>query len=116
MASTYDITIDKGATFSLTLNWKDGDGAPVNLAYCTARMQIRKTIKDAGDPYFTLTTENGGIVLGGADGSIALTISATDTAATPATRGVYDLEIVNLDGVVTRLLSGDVEFTLEVTR
>ena len=111
----YDLTIYQGATFSQTLTWKDASDALVNLTGYTARMMARTSI-DAASPFLTLTTENGCITLGGATGTIALSISATDTATISAQGGVYDLELVSGSGVVTRLLSGNVFINREVTR
>jgi hypothetical protein len=45
-----------------------------------------------------------------------LTISATDTAALTAGRGVYDLELVSGSGIVTRLLQGVATISRNVTR
>lgn len=88
---------------------------PVNLTGFTARMQIRETVEST-TVLHSLTTENGGITLGGAAGTIALTISATDTAAFTFDTAVYDLEVVSGGGVVTEIASGAVLMNNEVTR
>lgn len=88
---------------------------PVNLTGFTARMQIRETVEST-TVLHSLTTENGGITLGGAAGTIALTISATDTAAFTFDTAVYDLEIISGSGVVTEVMSGTVTLGDEVTR
>ena len=88
---------------------------PVNLTGFTARMQIRETVESTAVLH-SLTTENGGITLGGAAGTIALTISATDTAAFTFDTAVYDLEVVSGGGVVTEIASGAVLMNNEVTR
>lgn len=85
-----------------------------NLTGNTARMQIRSTI-DAGSTLTTLTTENGGLTIGGTAGTILITISATDTAAFAAATYWYDLEIIN-GSTVERLLQGRFEVDPEVTR
>lgn len=111
----YDFTIYQGATFSRVLTWRDENNDAINLSGYTARMQLREST-DAGDAFVSLTTENGGIALGGAAGTVTLTISAADTAAIGETAGVYDLELVSAGGVVTRLLEGEVLISREVTR
>lgn len=112
----YDITIYQGATFRLPLTWKSGDPAtPVNLTGCTARMQIR-SIVTAPTPLLTLTTENGGIALGGAAGTVTVTVDAAATAGQAWKTGVYDLEIVFGSGEVRRLLEGAAQVLPEVTR
>jgi hypothetical protein len=111
----YDLIINKGATFSKEIRYKDENEALINLTGYTARMHIRETI-DSSTTIVTLTTENGGITLGGVAGTIILTISAADTAAITQNTGVYDLEIISGGGLVTRLLEGEVQFTDNVTR
>jgi hypothetical protein len=65
----------------------------------------------------TLTSENAGITLGDAAGTITLSATATVTAALTAPfSGVYDLELVSGGGVVTRLLEGSATISPEVTR
>lgn len=115
-AAKLKLAIEQGATFRKVLTWKAGTPAvPVNLTGCTARMQIRKEIANA-TPYVTLTTENGGIVLGGAAGTIELIITPTATAAITWASGVYDLEIVFSPTEVRRLVYGPVTVSPEVTR
>jgi len=113
-ATTYDLTIEQGATFSLVITYKD-NGVAVNLTGYTARMQVRATLESAST-LVELTTANSRIALGGTAGTITLTISATDTAALTAGRGVYDLELVSGSGIVTRLLQGVATISRNVTR
>ena len=110
----YDFCIYQGATFNPTLTWKDENGTAINLTGYTARMQARVKITDT-DPFINLTTENGGITLGGAAGTVALYISAEDTADI-ADSGVYDLELVSSGGEVNRLLMGNITLSKNVTR
>lgn len=88
---------------------------PVDLTGFTARMDIRASL-EATTVIHTLTTENGGITLGDAAGTIDLLIPATTTAGFDFTHAVYDLELVSALGVVTRLVSGAVALSKEVTR
>ena len=115
-AAKLKLAIEQGATFRKVLTWKAGTPAvPVNLTGCTARMQIRKEISNA-TPYVTLTTENGGIELGGVAGTITPAITPTATAAFTWTAGAYDLEIVFSPTDVRRLVYGPVTVSPEVTR
>jgi hypothetical protein len=113
-ATTYDILIEQGATFSQLVTYKES-GVAVNLTGYTARMQVRATL-EAATALIELTTANGRIALGGAAGTITLSISATDTEALTAGRGVYDLELVSGSGIVTRLLQGVATISRNVTR
>ncbi len=114
-AGTYNLTIEQGATFTATVTWSDAANALVNLTGYTARMQLRATLASA-TPAIELTNANGRIVLGGAAGTIDLTIAAADTALLGAGSYVYDLELVSATGVVTRLIQGTATSVAEVTR
>lgn len=114
MAGTHDIVCDQGSTFTRVFTWQDSTGVPINLSLYTARMQVRATI-DSASTLLSLTTENGGIALGGAAGTITVTATATQTAAVAAGCYVYDLELVT-GSVVTRLVQGQFTVDGEVTR
>lgn len=114
--SNYNITINQGATFDQQMTYYQPDGiTPINLTDYTARMQIRPSIASS-NVILSLTTENGGIALGGVLGTIVLNVSATATAALNFDAAVYDLELESDDGFVTRLLAGSVFLCKEVTR
>ena len=114
-AAAYDLVIEQGATLNKSFVWKDSTGTPINLTSYTARMQIRPSV-GSSEVLLELTTLNGRITITGSEGKIQLNVSAADTAAITWQRGKSDLELVSAPGVVTRLLSGDVEISKEVTR
>ena len=115
LGNRFDIEINQGATYELTVTWKDSAGTAINLTGYSARMQVRETYSSAST--IVSLTNGSGITLGGAAGTIAILISATTTAALTAPfSGVYDLELVSAGGVVTRLLQGAATVTPEVTR
>lgn len=97
-AGKLNIVIEQGATFNPVLTYKDSLGALIDLTGFTARMQIRLK-KTSATFLVELTTENGGIALGGVAGTITLLI--TDTASTALTfdSAVYDLELNGKIGV-----------------
>jgi hypothetical protein len=103
-AQTYDITADQGATYSVVITYKNSNGTPINLTNYTARMQLRASYASAAAA-LTLTTENGRIVLGGALGTITLTVAASTMETLEAKTYVYDLELVD-GSTVIRLLQG----------
>lgn len=109
-----DFLMPKGSTFSRTLTWKVS-GTPVNLTDYTARMQAR-TSHISGTVVLDMTTANSKITLGGAAGTITLSLTAGETAAITAQSLSYDLELVSAGGVVTRLVEGQIVLTPEVTR
>jgi hypothetical protein len=110
------LSIDQGSTFNYVASWLAGTPAvAVNITGCTARAQFRSDV--TSDVILCdLTTANGRITLGGAAGTIILSLTSTVTAAFNWTNGVYDLEIIYPDGVVKRLLQGTVTVSPEVTR
>ena len=115
LGNTFNITINQGATFELTVTWKDSAGTAINLTGYSARMQVRETYSSTTS--VVSLTNGSGITLGGSAGTIAIVISATTTAALTAPfSGVYDLELVSAGGVVTRLLQGAATVSPEVTR
>lgn len=112
----YKLEILQGATLRDVVTWKVGDpSVPVDLTGCTARMQVRDRITSA-DVLLELTTENGGLALGGAAGTVTFQMSAAETADLTWKAGVYDLEVVMADGFVRRFLAGVALVLPEVTR
>lgn len=114
LAGNYNIIIDQGAHFERLITVKNPDGTLFDLTDFTARMHMRTEI-DADDIMAELTTENGRIALGGEEGTITLTLTADVTEAFDD-EGVYDLELIDADDKVYRLLKGKVKVELEVTR
>lgn len=114
IAGTYKITCDQGATFERVFTVKDGQGDLLNLTGYTARMQVRPEI-DSDEVLVELTTQNGRITLGGAAGTITLSLSAATTAGIDKD-GHYDLEIISAGGEVYRVLKGRFVLDPEVTR
>ena len=113
-AGLYDIVAEQGATLDRVITWRDSAGALIDLTSYTARMQVRNDYQST-TVVLDLTTENGGITLGGALGTITLTASATAMADIASGTYVYDLEMV-LGSVVTRLVQGSFAVNVEVTR
>ena len=121
LAGTYNITCEQGSTFSriITVEYPDPDDASTMLPYdftgYTARMQIRRTI-ESSVVMIELTTENGGIAYtDAANGELTVTMTAVQTAALE-TSGVYDLEVINAGGQVSKLIKGTFTLLPEVTR
>lgn len=133
MAAALDLAIYRGDTWTNTLTWKVGTSL-VDLTGYTAKMEIRPA------PGTTVIQElnsvpaagKGDITLGGAEGTILLSLSATLTAAldfSTAPSGElevggetvsgriasYDLQLTKA-GVVTTLVAGKVCLIEDVTR
>lgn len=114
-AAVYNFTLEQGTTYDQTLTWKTQADVPINLTGSTARMQLRQS-PESSTALLNLTTENGGITLGGSAGTVRLLITATQTALLTFNVAVYDLEIVSSSGVVTRLMKGSITLDPEVTK
>jgi hypothetical protein len=109
----YNFVCPQGATFSKQLTWKIEEN-PVDLTTYTARMQVREKHTSTAK-ILDLTTENGGISLGGDQGTIQIEVASSTTEDIVPKCYVYDLELV-AGGTVTRLLEGQFMVTPEVTR
>jgi hypothetical protein len=75
-----------------------------------------RTSYTAGSPTLSLTSPSGGLVITAATGTVAVTMTATQTAALTAGDYVYDLEVVSAGGEVTRILDGIARVTPEATK
>lgn len=117
MTGTWNMCINEGADFNVTLTWTTSNPAePVNLTGWSAHLQIRSTYADyGGTVYVDLTPDNGGLVLGGTAGTIQIVIPASTTATLQFQAAVYDLKVTDPSGGITRLIQGNVRFSREVT-
>lgn len=123
-AVIYDFEIEQGITSTKMFVYKDSLGVPINLTGFTARMQMRPSI-GSDQVLLDLTTENGGIVLGGVSGEVSMVFTEANTMAL-SRGGVYDLELVNgpadydpeaVDAPpVTRFVKGTITLSKGVTR
>ena len=117
MAVTYNTTIDQGADWYFTVTYANPNGTPINITNYTAAMQLRATPQSV-NPVLTLTTQNGGITITGATGTVALHATAAQTEDIVEGSYAYDIEIYSSTNpsVVTRLVQGSILVSAEVTR
>lgn len=124
-AGKYNMTCEQGTTFRRTIFIEQPDletdptgntFVPFDLSGYGARMQVRRTI-DSTNFLLELTTENGALTINptGVLNEIFIDVSASVTASV-STSGVYDIEIVDGSGVVSRVLEGEFNLSPEVTR
>ena len=121
LAGIYNITCEQGSTFSriITVEYPDPTDEstmlPFDFTDYTARMQIRRTI-ESSVAMIELTTENGGITITDEEnGELTVYMTDAETAALE-TSGVYDLEVINDSGEVSKLIKGAFTLLPEVTR
>jgi len=116
-AGTYNISIDQGATFLLTVTWTNASGAAVNLTGSQAHMQVRSQPGatdlelDCSTTGYDGGTGNGYITLGSpdpTDGTINFNVPSAVTAALAPGSYRYDLDVFSANAVpvVTKLLGG----------
>lgn len=112
MSAKHNLVCDQGSTFTLQFTIKTGDTA-WDLTNYTATMTVRPFVGSATTSVLA-TNANGKIVLGGAAGTVVVTLSDTETAALEASRYAYDF-VLDSGSVVTRLLEGKFVVTPAVT-
>lgn len=120
-AGTYDITIEQGASFSLTLAVKSAptteypNGQPADLSDVVVRGQIRPS----HDSPIVLAEFQGALSTPPEQGIVNLTLSALATKEIDALNypdGVYDVLLLFPNGMVRRLIQGSVQISPGVTR
>ncbi len=113
-AGTYNITMDQGAQWTLTVVYDDNNGNPIDLTGFTAKMQLRKKF-DSPTAILTLESPSSGIVITPLTGTLQLTATTAQMTGIEGGIYVYDLEIAS-GGVVTRLMMGSATVRSEVTK
>jgi hypothetical protein len=110
-----DLDVPQGSTFDPQLTVYLADGAtPRDLSGWDARMQVRDGL-EASTPVLSLTVGSG-ITLGGAQGTIDLLATDTQTKDLTAKAYDYDLELIEPSGKIRRPLAGKFIVGREVTR
>jgi hypothetical protein len=110
-----NLSIYQGDSYELkfTLYEKDINGEPgdpIDLTGAVATAEIRATAESG-----TVLAEFDGSH-NSTGGTVTLVLSPAETAALPATGGVWDVQIEYTDGEVRTYLAGNVAVTKEVTR
>jgi hypothetical protein len=110
MADFVELTLEKGSTFSSQITVKDDQGVEQDLTGYTARSQMRKSYYASSKYDFTVT------VTAPVLGLITMSMTAANTSNISPGRYVYDVEIENNSGDVTRIFEGIVTVLPNVTR
>ena len=109
-AGTYNFILDQGATFTRQLTVKDNDSAMDLTGYSVAS-KMRST-HDSSTVVGTFTCT----ISDASAGQITMQMTNSTTAAIEEGIYVYDLEITNSAGTVTRIMEGNITVNPEVTR
>ena len=110
-AGTYNLVIDQGADFAISLTLTE-DGSAKDLSDYSARAQMRsKKSSSTVAATFTCTITDAD------EGKVKMSMGNSTTAALTPGVYFYDLELFTAsDANVTRLLEGTATVTAEVTR
>ena len=109
MATRVNIIIDQGTDFSTAINLTDSSGVNLNLTGYSAASQIRKTFSSSNSTAFTCTLTT-------ANSTLTLALNNSVTAAMSPGRYVWDAELTDGSGTISRILEGMVTVTPEVTK
>jgi len=109
MAIKANLDIDQGSTFQTTINVTDENDDIVNLTGYTGVAQMRKHYTSSTSYSFTVS-------ISPVIGTVTLSLTANATANVVAGRYVYDCELTDSNGTVTRLVEGIATVTPQVTR
>ena len=98
--------MDQGATFKVPMDYVDTEGEPIPMSGFTASFRVKRRFSDA-EPILALTSADGVFDINATTGAILLTVDAEATAALPAKRYKYDIELTDPDtDEVVRLMEG----------
>lgn len=109
MATKANLFIDQGATFYTIITLTDNNGDPIDITGYTGAAQMRKHYTSSTAKTFT-------VALGNTSGTIALSMSANTTANIEAGRYLYDVELTDGSGSVSRVFEGIVTVNPNITR
>lgn len=107
MAQRIDITMDQGSTFEFSFNVNDANGSTLDLSNYSARAELRRHYTSSNSVSFSANIEAN---------TIFLRLTANQTSNIVSGRYVYDCEIVDDGGLVTRAIEGVLNVSPEVTR
>jgi hypothetical protein len=113
LSAKYNLVCDQATTFNFQFSINNNN-VLLNLTGYTGTMTVRPFV-GATTTTVVASTANGRMVLGGALGTVTVTIDATTTGAIGAGRYAYDL-VLTTGATVTRYLEGKFIVTGAVTQ
>jgi hypothetical protein len=121
-AGKLDLLIEQGATFSRILTFKDVDRVVIDLTGCTFRGHLRDRAGNEKIQEFTFTLA---AQTGDTKGQVTMSLTAEQTRDLPQEQQrsvqrtvkklAYDVERMNADGTIDRVLEGIAQISPEVT-
>lgn len=115
-AGPVHFTINCYSQWVATITWYTNTAKTTakNITGYTARMAIRR--KQSDTAALADLTSSSGITMGGSAGTIVIKLTSSQTAGITPGPGVWDLELIDGSGIVTRFVEGTCSFTPSVTR
>jgi hypothetical protein len=112
MAAYVELYMDQGANFRNVINLTDDvTNVAVPLANYTVRSQMRRSYYSANATANIVCT-----ITDSPSGEITMSLDSANTASIKAGRYLFDLETVDGNGFVSRVLEGIITVTPQVTR
>jgi len=109
MATTKNLVIDQGSTFTANVQFLDNSKNPISLVGYTAKSQMRRSYYSANAISFTTNITNT------TTGNVSISLTSGQTANLIAGRYIYDIE-ANVDNTIVRIVEGIVTVNPGVTR
>lgn len=109
MALKGNIVIDQGTSFATTIDVTDEEGNAIDLTGFTGAAQMRKHYTSTTAYSFTVAVAN-------TTGEVTLSMTANASGNLTPGRYVYDCELTDTNGTVSRIIEGIVTVTPGVTR
>ena len=100
------LSVEQNSDVTIIRTFIQANGIPIDFTGCTAKMRVRQTQDPASATIFSISTGSGEIALGGAAGTVSITISAALDVA--ITMGTYYYDLLQIDslGKQSYLMSG----------
>jgi hypothetical protein len=120
-AGVYTLEVEQGSTKTIQIQYKDSEGAPIDITGYSGRGQIRRRASDA-DPLAAFEVTVSGPLTGVVDVVLPATALAgarlQGASYGDKTVAAYDIELYKTDDVddVIRLLNGVCNISPEVTK
>ena len=108
MATKVNLVVDQGTTFSTSITFNDENGNTINFSTYSGTAQMRKHFTSSNSTSFSVALTSNGVV--------TLSLTANQTGNLVSGRYVYDLEVTDGSGQISRLIEGIVTVTPNVTR
>jgi hypothetical protein len=110
MATVSNLFVDAGSNYSNIITVAASNGQSIDLTGYSVASQMRKSYQSSTAYNFTAS------VYSAASGKVRLQLTDIQSAAIPAGRWLYDVEITSPTGTKTRVVEGIVTVSPQITQ